>query len=129
MKMQQEDSFYERSVNYLKNADPSGGNYLGIKKAIESYVKNKVDLNKYITKNIFANHRDCYETPEEVSDALKLAVASVYTVCTEDKVILKPSDPSKSFQNLQEAIRSDLYEVVGTPMAGDIMDFIESYEG
>lgn len=83
----------------------------------------EVDLNDYIKGNIFVTNAECYETKEEVSNALKEITAAVYIVL-EDKGIILTSD-----YNLKIGIKANLSYAVGNKMSEEIMVFLENYEG
>lgn len=116
-------SFYNKCKAYLDNIDPKSYCYLSLLETIESYMKMEVDLNDYIKGNIFVTNAECYETKEEVSDALKEITAAVYIVL-EDKGIILTSD-----YNLKIGIKANLSYAVGNKMSEEIMVFLENYEG
>ena len=121
-KIKSDASFYDRCKAFLDAVDPEGYNYYSLLQAIESDIKNKVDLNQYI-KGIFAAHDDSFKEKEERIDIIKQATAAVYMIYQEKDINLGIGD------NLKDAIYIDLNSVVGLAISGEIMDFLEHYEG
>lgn len=114
-------SFYDKCKAYLNNVDPEGYNYYPLLQAIESYIKNKVDLNQYIKGNIFVTNAECYETSEEISDALKKITAAVYIILADKAV------PLIGYDNLKDGVSADLSYAIGIEMSGEIISFLEHY--
>ena len=122
-KIKSDASFYDKCKAYLNNVDPTNTTYYSFKQVIEVFIKDKVDLNSYITGNIFATNAECYEKLEIVSEVLKSITAAVY-------LILKDQDINLGIgNNLKDAIYTDLSDAVGVELSGEVICFLEDYEG
>lgn len=116
-------SFYQKCKAYLDNVDSKSYAYITLKQAIESYLKEEIDLNEYIKGNIFVTNAECYETAEEISNVLKRATAAVYIILVDKAVTLT------GYDNLKDGVSADLSYAIGVDMSGEIMSFLENYEG
>jgi hypothetical protein len=120
--IESDDGFYNKCKAYLNSVDPESYCYFSFLQVIESFMKMDVDLNDYIKGNIFVTNAECYETPEEISEALTGITAAVYMII-KDKGIILTSDG-----NLKTGIRANLTHAVGNEMSEEIMVFLENYE-
>lgn len=113
------DVFYKQSQKVIEYTDPTHHYYTIISSGLKEYILDKrPDLNKYIKYNIFRANKENQETKDEIINALKNCVATVYAACIDNEI--KLSDSS----SIYEVISQDLVELVGVEIAGDIISSI-----
>lgn len=113
--------FYDKCKAYLYKVDPGDFNYYSMLCAINSDIKNEIDLNQGI-KCTYSIIADSFEEKEENEEALKIATAAVYMICREKKINLDIGC------SLEDAIYTDLGECVGIDMSTEVIGFLKGYE-
>lgn len=118
-------NFYDKCKAYLKIVNPKNDTYFSIKHTITTDVIKNKQAASQSNKSIFATNFDNYTTLEEQQELLQEFTAAMYVLYTDEQNLMEKEE----YSNAQELILANLTEVVGNKIAGEVIDFLEHYEG